>query len=138
MAENQEEKNQDKLERIKFLVKKLNFKSNKDFANAISISQAYWSEINSGRKGVPSTFSQKVEDALNVNRRWIETGEGEMFTEEFSEYKKREHKEEPHTIKAMRETIETQREIIQLLKEENQRLKVEIEQLKSKDSRVAG
>lgn len=82
MPENQNNKNAQKLLRIKHIIKYMGFRSDKEFANAISISQAYLSEITSNKKNVPKTLTQKLTDTLNINPSWFENGDGNMFVSE--------------------------------------------------------
>lgn len=72
------EVNNQKLDRIRVLMDTLSFKNYNDLAKAINISQGYMSEIINLKKNVPKTFGQKLEDSLNISRRWFELGEGEM------------------------------------------------------------
>lgn len=69
------------LDRITIIRKELALHDDVDFANAIKYSQGYISEILSGKKPVPKTMGQRLEDNLNINRRWFETGSGEMFAQ---------------------------------------------------------
>lgn len=82
MSDNQEEKiiiNAQKLERLRVVMKKMKYKDDIDLAKAINISQAYMSEIFSGKKNVPKTMGQKLEDSIGISRRWFENGVGEAF-----------------------------------------------------------
>ena len=79
LPENQLEKNSQLLERIQQVKDTLGFKRDIELANAIKMSSSYLYEILLNKKKVPKTFGQKLEDNLNINRLWFETGEGEMI-----------------------------------------------------------
>lgn len=88
MSDNQLEKiklNQEKLERLREIMRLSKFKDAIDLAKAIGISQAYMSEIFSGKKGVPKTMGQKLEDHININRRWFDTGVGNIHLDSYSD-----------------------------------------------------
>lgn len=75
MAENQQEKIHD---RILLVRKALNLKQ-LELSKIVGFSRAYISEIESGKKNVSKSTQVEYEEKLNVNRKWLETGEGEMF-----------------------------------------------------------
>lgn len=79
MTDNQREKNLQKLARLRAVMQAKGYVEGIDLANAINYSQGYISEILNEKKGVPKTMGQKLEDSLNVNRKWFEGGIGEMF-----------------------------------------------------------
>jgi phage repressor protein C with HTH and peptisase S24 domain len=79
VSENQLEKNSLLLDRIQQVKSVLGFKRDIDVANALNMSSSYLYEILSGKKNVPKTFGQKLEDNLKISRRWFDTGEGEMI-----------------------------------------------------------
>jgi DNA-binding XRE family transcriptional regulator len=65
-------------ERIKELRRRLGV-TQKNFGEKIEISQKTINDYESGRVGVPKTSIKLICDNYNVNREWLETGEGEMF-----------------------------------------------------------
>lgn len=81
MPVNQPEKNSQLLHRIGLIRKEKGFKNDIELAKAIEMSSSYLYEITSGKKNVPKTMGQRLEDHLGISRKWFETGEGEMFKE---------------------------------------------------------
>lgn len=85
MPENQLENFNDndlKLLRLNDVMNILGFKRPVDFAKAINVSQGYISEILNKKKNISKVLGQKLEDSLNVSRKWFETGEGDMILKE--------------------------------------------------------
>lgn len=108
-----------------------------EFAKLTGLNQSQVSEVERGRRNITPAIYLALEDSVKVNRKWLETGYGNMFMDE-----KTENLSEPVSsygiISALQETISAQKKLIERLEEENNRLKVEIEIFKGKDSRVAG
>lgn len=50
-----------------------------DFANTANIKQSQVSEIESGRRNITSSIIIALEDAYNLNRKWLLHGEGDML-----------------------------------------------------------
>lgn len=73
------EKNKLQLDKIKLIIKELDLKNDLGLAKAIKMSSGYMSEIMTGKKNVPKTFGQKLEDNLGINRKWFDFDEGEML-----------------------------------------------------------
>lgn len=69
-----------KLERLNRVMYAERLTDGIELAKALNYSQGYISEILSEKKRVPKTMGQRLEDQLNINRKWFETGEGEMYT----------------------------------------------------------
>lgn len=65
-------------QRFKFFRNTLN-KGQKDFANEAGITQSQVSEIEGGKRNITAAIYIALEDAFNLNRKWLETGDGEMF-----------------------------------------------------------
>lgn len=54
--------------------------SQREFSKQIFISQSLYGEIELGHREVKERIIQLVSSQFNVNKHWIKTGEGEMFT----------------------------------------------------------
>ncbi|WP_448104683.1 LexA family transcriptional regulator [Pedobacter panaciterrae] len=76
---NQVEKNAKRLSKLRDVMQVKKLKDDIDLAKAIGISQGYMSEIFSGKKNVPKTFGQKLEDSLGISRKWFDFDEGQML-----------------------------------------------------------
>src|SRR5689334_225147 len=50
-----------------------------ELAELAKIKQSQVSAIESGKRNITPEIKLKLEDNLNINRHWLETGEGEMF-----------------------------------------------------------
>jgi len=50
-----------------------------EFAKRANISQSQVSSVENGSRNITPAILIALEDAYNVNRKWVETGEGEMF-----------------------------------------------------------
>lgn len=70
-------------QRLKILISKLEYKSQKDFAEAIGIAPGSLSDILREKKGVgvSNAVKHRLETKFGVNTTWLETGEGNMFTD---------------------------------------------------------
>jgi len=66
-------------ERIKEIRTKLNV-SQQDFANRVFISQTLLGEIELGNRKATGKTLQLISTEFNVNKEWILSGEGDMFT----------------------------------------------------------
>lgn len=66
-------------ERIKEVRTKLNV-SQQDFANRVFISQTLLGEIELGNRKATGKTLQLISTEFNVNKEWILSGEGDMFT----------------------------------------------------------
>lgn len=66
--------------RIKHVREALNFSSQKDFSEALSMpNRTYQSYEQAKVKDIPHTFLEKLNLRYNVSIEWLITGEGEMF-----------------------------------------------------------
>lgn len=65
-------------ERLKLLLEKLGL-SRRQFAMKINIDPGYFSRIMQGKQTPPDRILLLIECVYNVNKHWLETGEGEMF-----------------------------------------------------------
>ncbi|MDB8575182.1 helix-turn-helix domain-containing protein [Turicibacter sanguinis] len=66
-------------ERLKVLLAELNM-SQRQFALKINLDPGYFSRIIQGKVTPPDRILLLIENVFNVNKRWIETGEGEIFS----------------------------------------------------------
>lgn len=66
-------------ERIREVRTSLNI-SQRDFCKRIFISQSLLGEIELGNRNVNDRTIQLITSQFNVNKDWLETGEGEIFT----------------------------------------------------------
>lgn len=68
-------------QRLKFLMKELGYLTQGSFAQAIGIKQGSLSDILRQKEGVKvsDAIKYKLEILYNINRNWLETGNGEMF-----------------------------------------------------------
>lgn len=64
--------------RFKEIRKTLNL-NQKEFAEKLKIKQSQVSEIESGKRSIAASIVLSLIDNLNINRQWLETGEGEMI-----------------------------------------------------------
>lgn len=75
MPDNQEEKIS---QRFKEIRKNLG-KSQKEFAKEANILQSQVSEIENGKRNITAAIYIALEDTFNIDRKWLETGEGQMI-----------------------------------------------------------
>lgn len=54
--------------------------SQREFAKRIYITQSFYGDIELGKKSINDRIIQLISTQFNVNKDWIKTGEGEMFT----------------------------------------------------------
>jgi transcriptional regulator with XRE-family HTH domain len=66
-------------ERIKEIRNKLGL-SQVEFAERILISKTFYGYIELGKRNVNDRIIQLISSQFNVNKEWIKTGEGDMFT----------------------------------------------------------
>ena len=66
-------------ERLKVLLKQLNI-SQRQFAMKINLDAGYFSRIIQGKVEPPSRILLLIENVFNVNKKWLENGEGEIFS----------------------------------------------------------
>jgi transcriptional regulator with XRE-family HTH domain len=72
MSDNQLQNNSQKIEKLKKVIKRSNLKNATALARALKLKPGYISEILNGKKMVPKTMGQKLEDELQVNRKWFD------------------------------------------------------------------
>lgn len=72
-------------QRLKILIKELEFTSQKDFANAIGIAPGSLSDILREKEGlgVSKAIKHRLETDYGVSKKWIESGQGPIFKESF-------------------------------------------------------
>jgi transcriptional regulator with XRE-family HTH domain len=73
-------------ERIKIIRKTLKI-SQREFVKRIYISQSLLAEMETGRRNVNKRIIQLIASQYNVNKDWLLTGKGEMFTESMTNIK---------------------------------------------------
>ncbi len=66
-------------ERLKILLKQLNI-SQRQFAMKINLDAGYFSRIIQGKVNPPNRILLLIENVFNVNKKWLEDGEGEIFS----------------------------------------------------------
>jgi len=54
--------------------------SQKDMSQQLSVRQSYYSDLENGRRNVSNKFIDKVCSTLNVQKNWLYTGLGDIFT----------------------------------------------------------
>lgn len=67
-------------QRLKALLKELHI-SQRQFAMKINIDPGYFSRIIQGKVNPPDRILLLIENIFQVNRNWLEKGEGEMFVD---------------------------------------------------------
>lgn len=66
-------------ERLKALLKELNL-SQRQFALKINLDAGYFSRIVRGKVNPPDRILLLIENVYHVNKKWLEQGEGEIFS----------------------------------------------------------
>jgi len=66
-------------ERLKILLKELDI-SQRQFALKIGLDAGYFSRIINGKANPPERILLLISNIFNVNKRWLENGEGEIFS----------------------------------------------------------
>ncbi|PWS28156.1 hypothetical protein DHW03_11435 [Pedobacter yonginense] len=67
------------IQRLKIIIDKLNFKTQKDFAQSLNIQPGSLSDILRERVGVSTAIKDRLFLKFNVNIDWLENGVGEPF-----------------------------------------------------------
>jgi len=67
-------------ERIKAVRKTLGM-SQRDFCKGIFLSQSFYGQIETGRRGPNERVYELISSKYNVNKNWLLTGQGDMFNE---------------------------------------------------------
>ena len=65
-------------DRLKMLLTELDI-SQRQFAMKINLDAGYFSRIMQGKVNPPDRILLLIENVFNVNKNWLENGEGEMF-----------------------------------------------------------
>lgn len=76
-------------ERLKALLNELNI-SQRQFAMKINLDAGYFSRIMQGKVNPPDRILLLIENVFNVNKKWLEEGEGEMFSTQGTSLAKRQ------------------------------------------------
>jgi len=66
-------------QRLKIIIERLNFKTQKEFAESLNIQQGSLSDILRERIGISNAIKDRLFLKFNVNIKWLESGEGEPF-----------------------------------------------------------
>ena len=66
-------------QRLKIIIEKLNFKTQKEFAESLNIQQGSLSDILRERIGISTAIKDRLFLKFNVNINWLEEGVGEPF-----------------------------------------------------------
>ncbi|WP_316764061.1 helix-turn-helix transcriptional regulator [Pedobacter aquatilis] len=66
-------------QRLKIILDRLNFKTQKEFAESLNIQQGSLSDILRERIGISNAVKDRLFLKFNVNIKWLEDGEGEPF-----------------------------------------------------------
>lgn len=66
-------------ERLRILLKELDM-SQRQFAMKINLDAGYFSKIIQGKVNPPDRILLLIENVFNVNKSWLENGEGEIFS----------------------------------------------------------
>lgn len=66
-------------DRLKILLKELNI-SQRQFAIKINLDPGYFCKIIQGKVNPPDRILLLIENVFRVNKRWLENGEGEIFS----------------------------------------------------------
>ena len=66
-------------DRLKILLDELNI-SQRQFAMKINLDAGYFSKIMRGKVNPPDRILLLIENVFNVNRDWLENGQGEIFS----------------------------------------------------------
>lgn len=66
-------------ERLKILLKELDI-SQRQFAMKIHLDTGYFSKIMQGKVNPPDRILLLIENVFNVNKDWLENGQGEIFS----------------------------------------------------------
>lgn len=66
-------------EQLKILLRELDM-SQRQFAMRINLDPGYFSRIMHGKVNPPDRILLLIENVFNVNKNWLENGEGDMFS----------------------------------------------------------
>lgn len=66
-------------DRLKILLNELNI-SQRQFATKINLDPGYFSKIMRGKVNPPDRILLLIENVFNVNKVWLENGQGEIFS----------------------------------------------------------
>jgi transcriptional regulator with XRE-family HTH domain len=103
-----------------------------DFGASLGLTQAGYSDIETGRNNISRKIKIILKKEHNINLRWLETGEGEMFavTIEDNEFDSDEFTQERNLIEKLQLEIDRLQKEVKQLKAENN---LYSELIKSKD-----
>ena len=73
-------------ERIKAIRAALNL-SQRQFAKGVFVSQSYFCDIEVNKRKISERIIHLISDIYKINKEWLKTGKGEMFTKSMTEVK---------------------------------------------------
>lgn len=76
-------------DRLKILLKELNI-SQRQFAAKINLDAGYFSRIMQGKVNPPDRILLLIENVFCVNKTWLESGEGEIFSNQGISFAKKQ------------------------------------------------
>jgi transcriptional regulator with XRE-family HTH domain len=76
-------------ERLRLLIEKINI-SQRQFAAKIELDPGYLTRILQGKSVPPDRILLLIESVFNVNRQWLDSGEGAVFKDEGITYAKKQ------------------------------------------------
>jgi transcriptional regulator with XRE-family HTH domain len=61
--------------------------SQRDFAKGVFVAQSYFAEIETGKRIINDRIIHLIASIYKVNKEWLKTGKGDMFTQSMTEVK---------------------------------------------------
>jgi transcriptional regulator with XRE-family HTH domain len=73
-------------ERIKAIRSSLKL-SQRDFAKGVFVSQSFFADVETGKRNINERMIHLISSIYKVNKEWLKTGKGDMFTSSLTEIK---------------------------------------------------
>lgn len=108
----------DILNRILQIKEELGYKTDGEFAGAMGINRSNFSQMKQGNRSIGDNILNKISIHLNISKRWLLTGEGEMLIE-----KEKTISTENLIKEDLKDRCKYLEESVRLLKQENELLK---------------
>lgn len=108
----------DILNRILQIKEELGYKTDGEFAGAMGINRSNFSQMKQGNRSIGDNILNKISIHLNISKRWLLTGEGEMLIE-----KEKTTSTENLIKEDLKDRCKSLEESVRLLKKENELLK---------------
>lgn len=108
----------DILNRILQIKEELGYKTDGEFAGAMGINRSNFSQMKQGNRSIGDNILNKISIHLNISKRWLLTGEGEMLIE-----KEKTISTENLIKEDLKDRCKSLEESVRLLKQENELLK---------------